>query len=43
MNSRKPTYKSKLANDQMESIVSNIRSRLSQDKILKMTNEELQA
>ena len=27
----------------MEAIVANIRSRLSQDKILKMTNEELQA
>lgn len=38
---KKPTYKSKLANDQMEAIVANIRSRLSQDKILKMTNEEL--
>lgn len=33
----KPQYKSKLAANQMESIVNNIRSRLSQDNITKMS------
>jgi transcriptional regulator NrdR family protein len=41
--SKTPQYKSKLAANQMESIVSNIRSRLSQDKIAKMSQEELQS
>ena len=39
----KTQYKSKLAANQMESIVNNIRSRLTQDKIAKMSQEELQS
>jgi hypothetical protein len=39
----KKTYKSKMAQDQMEAIVANIRERLSQDKISKMSPEELQS
>lgn len=39
----KKTYKSQMAQDQMEAIVANIRERLSQEKIAKMSPEELQS
>jgi len=42
MGSEKKQYKSKLAANQMEAIVSNLRSRLSHDKITNMSNDELQ-